>query len=106
MNSQKIKGKYPEAALLVDMAENVWNGDNITAKIEFPISDRLKAEFLNLVGNNVRTIFITDSGVRHIKKQHGQGEALRGQIDIAPEYFALIPLVFNEFDRKSTRKRI
>jgi hypothetical protein len=46
----------------------------------------------------VQTIFITDSDARHIKKQHGQGEALRGQIDISPEDFALIPLLLNEYD--------
>jgi hypothetical protein len=96
--AQEINNKYPEAALLVDLARNVWNGNNITAKIEFPLSDRLKAEFLNLAGTSVQAVFITDSGVRHIKKQHGQGETLRGQEDIAPEDFALIPFVLNEFD--------
>jgi tmRNA-binding protein len=94
-----VTDKYPEAALLVDLARNVWNGDNITAKIEFLLSDRLKAEFLNLAGTNVQAVFITDSGARHIKKQHGQGEALRGQVDITPADFALIPLVLNEFDK-------
>jgi hypothetical protein len=94
-----INQKYPEAILLVDLARNAWNGNNITAKIEFPLSARLKAEFLNLAGTNVQAVFITDSGARHIKNQHGQGEALRGQADIVPEDFALIPLVLNEFDK-------
>jgi hypothetical protein len=68
-------------------------------KIEFAVSERLKAEFLNLTGKDIQAVFITDSGARHIKKQHGQGEALRGQVDVAPDDFAFIPLVLNEFDR-------
>jgi hypothetical protein len=36
--------------------------------------------------------------VKHIKKKHGQREALRGQVDITPADFALIPFVMNEFD--------
>jgi hypothetical protein len=93
-----IKQTYPEAALLVDLARNVWDSHSSTVKIEFPISDRLKAKFLNLTGKDIQAVFITDSGTRHIKKQHGHGEALRGQVDIAPDDFAFIPLVLNEFD--------
>jgi hypothetical protein len=93
-----VKQAYPEAALLVDLARNVWNGHSSTVKIEFAVSDRLRAEFLNLTGKDIQAVFITDSGARHIKKQHGQGEALRGQVDIAPDDFAFIPLVLNEFD--------
>jgi len=37
--------------------------------------------------------------IRHIKKKHGSNEVARGQIDIIPEDFALIPLVLNEFDK-------
>jgi hypothetical protein len=54
--------------------------------------------FLNLTGKDIQAVFITDSGARHIKKQHGHGEALRGQMDITPDDFAFIPLVLNEFD--------
>ncbi|MDR1240143.1 MAG: hypothetical protein LBK27_08505 [Treponema sp.] len=93
-----IKQAYPEATLLVDLARNVWDGRSPTVKIEFAISDRLKAEFLNLTGNDIQAVFITDSGTRHIKKQHGHEEALRGQVDITPDDFAFIPLVLNEFD--------
>jgi hypothetical protein len=48
-----IKQAYPEAALLVDLARNVWNGHNSTVKIEFAVSERLKAEFLNLTGKDI-----------------------------------------------------
>ena len=36
---------------------------------------------------------------RFIKKRHGSNETARGQMDITPDDFALIPLVLNEFDR-------
>jgi hypothetical protein len=93
-----LAGRYPEAALSAAMAESVWNGTKAAAKMEFPISERLQADFQKILGTDVQTIFITDSDVRHIKKQHGQGEPLRGQVDITPEDFALIPLVLNEYD--------
>jgi hypothetical protein len=94
------------------MAASVWSGNNVSVKMEFPISERLQRDFKNLLGTNVQSLFITDSDIRHIKKQHGQGEALRGQVNITPEDFALIPLVLNEYDtieqteidRKGNRK--
>jgi len=33
------------------------------------------------------------------KKKHGSNETARGQINITPDDFALIPLVLNEFDK-------
>jgi hypothetical protein len=95
---KELVKKYPEAPIMVAMAENVWNGNKTPVKIELAISSHLKAEFQRLLGTDVETIFITDSDVRHIKKQHGQRESLRGQIDLNPEDFALIPVVLNEFD--------
>jgi hypothetical protein len=44
-------------------------------------------------------IQVTDSDIRHIKKKHGHNELSRGQVDITPDDFALIPLVLNEFDK-------
>jgi hypothetical protein len=66
--------------------------------VDFPLSDRLKAELVTLFDKDIEEVFITDSDARHIKNNHGQGEAQRGQVDITPEDFALIPLVMNEFD--------
>jgi hypothetical protein len=48
-----VKQTYPEATLLVDLACNVWNGHSPTVKIEFAVSDRLKAVFLNLTGKDI-----------------------------------------------------
>jgi hypothetical protein len=89
---------YPEAAALTGMAQTVWEGSKSAARVNFSLSDRLRAELRTLLGKDIGTIFITDSDARHIKKRHGQGEARRGQEDITPEDFALIPLVMNEFD--------
>ena len=90
--------QYPEAPLIVAMAESAWVGNRKSAKIEFSFSDNLKAKLKELLGKEVQKIFITDSDARHIKKHHGQNEEKRGQVDIAPADFAFIPVVLNEFD--------
>ena len=66
--------KYPEASLIVAMAESVWNGNRKAAKIEFSLSDSLKMKLNELLGKEIQKIFITDSDARHIKKHHGQNE--------------------------------
>jgi hypothetical protein len=90
--------KYPEAPLIVAMAESAWAGNCKTAKIEFSLSDNLKIKLYELLGKELHKIFITDSDARHIKKHHGQNENKRGQVDITPSDFALIPAVLNEYD--------
>jgi hypothetical protein len=95
---KQLAEKYPEAALLVEMAKTVWDGNLKAARVNFSLSDRLKAELKTMLGKDIKSIFITDSDIRHIKKNHGQGETARGQVDITPEDFALIPAVMNEFD--------
>jgi hypothetical protein len=94
----KIIEAYPESAAIVGLAESVWSGSNQSARVDFSLSDKLKAELKGLLDKDIESIFITDSDARHIKKKHGQGEALRGQEDIKPEDFALIPYVMNNFD--------
>jgi len=90
--------KYPEAPLIVAMAESAWAGSLKVAKIEFSLSDNLKIKLRELLGKEIQKIFITDSDARHIKKHHGQNENKRGQIDITPSDFAFIPVVLNEYD--------
>jgi hypothetical protein len=97
IESELIK-RYPEATLLVELAKTAWNGNLKAARADFSLSDKLKAELKKLLDKEIKSIFITDSDVRHIKKNHGQGEAARGQENITPEDFALIPVVMNEFD--------
>jgi hypothetical protein len=89
---------YPESSLLVAMAETAWAGNLKSVKIEFSLSDRLKAKLTELIGKEIHKIFITDSDARHIKKRHGQNEERRGQIDIIPADFAFIPVILNEYD--------
>jgi hypothetical protein len=98
-NKETELGKqYPEASPLVAMAEIAWGGSLKSVKIEFSLSDRLKAKLTELLGKEIHKIFITDSDARHIKKHHGQNEDRRGQVDITPADFALIPVVLNEYD--------
>jgi len=85
--------KYPEAKLIVAMADSTWAGNRNLAKIEFSLSDTLKIKLNELLGKEIQKIFITDSDVRHIKKHHGQNEEKRGQVDVIPADFAFIPVV-------------
>jgi len=48
--------------------------------------------------DEVESVFITDSDIRHIKKHHSSNEDARGQIDLTPDDFALLPVVINEYD--------
>jgi hypothetical protein len=95
---KELTKHYPESSLLVELAKTAWNDDLKAARVNFSLSDRLKEELKKLLGKDIKSIFITDSDVRHIKKNHGQGETRRGQENITPEDFALIPVVMNEFD--------
>ena len=97
-NEKELVEHYPEASLIVELAKTAWNGTLKSARVDFSLSDRLKAELKKLLEKDIKSIFITDSDVRHIKKNHGQREELRGQENITPEDFALIPAVMNEFD--------
>ena len=96
--AEKYINNYPEAQLIVAMAESTWAGSRKSAKIEFSLSDNLRMKLKELLGKEIQKIFITDSDARHIKKHHGQNEDKRGQVDITPADFALIPVVMNEFD--------
>jgi hypothetical protein len=89
---------YPETAAIVALAKSVWEGNKEAAKVSYAVSAKLKAELKKLLGKDIEEMFITDGDVRHIRKKHGQGEAFRGQVDIVPEDFALIPFILNDFD--------
>ena len=95
---KELAKSYTEASLIAELAKTIWNGNLNAARIDFSLSDKLKIELKKLLDKDIKSIFITDSDIRHIKKNHGQGEAKRGQEDIKPEDFALIPAVMNEFD--------
>jgi hypothetical protein len=63
------------------------------------VKGKLHTELSRLLGKDIKTVFLTDSDIRHIKKKHSHSEFGRGQVDITPDDFALIPLVLNEFDK-------
>jgi len=96
---KELVKNYPEATAFVGVATSVWNGSSSPAKVEMLVKGRLHAELKRLLGKDIQTVFLTDSDIRHIKKKHGSNEATRGQVDITPDDFALIPLVLNEFDK-------
>ena len=96
---KELVKNYPEAAAFAGAAASVWNGSTSPAKIEMVVKGKLYAELKNLLHKDIQTVFLTDSDIRHIKKKHGSNEAARGQVDITPDDFALIPLVLNEFDK-------
>jgi len=98
-HEKELVKNYPEAAAFAGVAESVWNGNNSPVKVEMRVSGRLHAELRRLLDKDIQTVFLTDSDIRHIKKKHGSNEAARGQVDITPDDFALIPLVLNEFDK-------
>ena len=94
-----INKNYPESAAFEGLALSVWNGNNSPAKVEMKVKGKLRAILKKMLNKEIQTIFLTDSDIRHIKKKHGNNESSRGQIDIIPEDFALIPLVLNNYDK-------
>jgi len=96
---KELVKSYPEANAFAGAAASVWNGSTSPVKIEMVVKGRLFVELKKLLNKDIQTVFLTDSDIRHIKKKHGNNEAERGQINITPEDFALIPFVLNEFDK-------
>jgi len=71
--------QYPEAPLIVAMAESVWAGNRKSAKIEFSLSENLKTKLKELLEKEVQKIFITDSDARHIKNIMGKMKKSEGR---------------------------
>jgi hypothetical protein len=96
---KELVKNYPEAEAFAGAAASVWNGSTSPIKIEMVVKGKLYTELKKLLNKDIQTVFLTDSDIRHIKKKHGSNEAGRGQIDITPDDFALIPLILNDFDK-------
>lgn len=88
----------PDSALLVGAARSVWDGSDARMTIEIAVDERLVAEMESHGIERLERVFITDSDIRHIMKHHRKNEEDRGQIDIVPEDFGVIPEVLNGFD--------
>lgn len=89
---------YPEALALVGAAQSIWEGSNVSVTINISVSHALNDSLRGYLDNDIESIFITDSDIRHIRKTHSDGEKDRGQVDVKPEDFAALPLILNEFD--------
>lgn len=87
-----------ESRLLVEAAQAVWDGDTQAVRVDIPASpqlvERMRGEGVDLL----ESVFITDSDMRHIRRQHSSHEEQRGQVSLGPLDFAAIPLVVNGFD--------
>ena len=90
--------KYPESSLLAGAAESVWNGSDAKINIGIDVSEKLVVAMGEHLPEELESVFITDSDIRHIKRKHGASEEKRGQLSIEPSDFASIPRVLNEFD--------
>ena len=90
--------RYPESDVLVGAAESVWNGSDARINISIDISSKLVNHMSDYLPEALLYVFITDSDIRHIKRNHGSDEERRGQITIVPDDFSCIPQVLNEFD--------
>ena len=99
MKNNDIIKSYPEAAAFAGLALSVWNGNNSPAKVEMAVRGRLRVKLKKMLNKEIQTIFLTDSDIRHIKKKHGNKESSRGQVNVVPNDFALIPLVLNDYDK-------
>jgi hypothetical protein len=96
---KNLEKKYPEAAAFAGIALSVWNASKSPAKIEMMVKGRLFTELKRILNKDIKAVFLTDSDIRHIKKKHGCNEKMRGQMNITPDDFTLIPFVLNEFDK-------
>lgn len=89
---------YPEEALLVGAASSIWNGSDAKINIAIDVSQKLIDFMTDYLPEQLTSVFITDSDIRHIMKRHGVDETNRAQEMITPDDFACIPTVLNEFD--------
>lgn len=94
-------GSHPqpvETALLTGAAESIWAGSMAVVTIQLEVSDRLKKTMEQHGVCPLESVFITDSDIRHIMRRHTSREKERGQLSIAPNDFASLPAVLNDFD--------
>jgi len=96
--TQAEHAQNPNRSLLVGAAQSIWEGSDARMTIEIDIEERLRNEMKSHGISQLKRVFITDSDIRHIMKHHTKNEPKRGQINIVPEDFGIIPKVLSEFD--------
>ena len=62
------------------------------------VSDKLRSYMEEQGIAPLETVFITDSGIRHIMKRHAVHEEKRGQLSVEPADFSRLPEVLSDFD--------
>ena len=82
---------------LIELARRAWNDNEYQGRVSFAPSPKLRQASQNILGHDLDEVFITASDIRHIKKQHGEGEEAQGQIDITPNDFGKLIDVINDF---------
>lgn len=89
---------YPEEPFLVGAAESIWDGSDVLINIGIEVGEKLIAWMRGYLPDALEGVFITDSDIRYIKRNHGSNEEERGQGTIVLQDSACIPAVLNEFD--------
>ena len=85
-------------AEIQSLANSAWDDKEYRGRVEFSPSNKLRSKVKELFGHDIDTVFITDSDIRHIKKEHSQHEEKRGQVNLTPEDIADLYDVVNNFD--------
>ena len=97
VNFKKWFGDYELAALLENVRKT-WNDDKHQFTFRFSPSEKLREALSSILGHDINNVMITDSSVKHTRNHHAANEAKRGQIDIVPEDFVIIPYLLNNYD--------
>ena len=98
MDETKTSTRTVDSALLVGAAESVWAGSRAIVTIQIDVSEKLRSFMEDHGIDPLEMVFITDSDIRHIMKQHSSCEEERGQVGIEPKDFTWLPEVLNDFD--------
>lgn len=88
----------PDSGILYSAAQRVWSGSKEIVTIELVLSKKLQKCMKKFGLKEFSGLFITNDDIRHIRSNHGIDEERRGQENIEPSDFALLPFVINDFD--------
>ena len=87
-----------ELAALLHFVQKAWNDTRYQFTFRFAPSEKLRNGLFSILGHEVTNVMITDSSVRHTKNHHGVHEETRGQKNIKPNDFIIIPFLLNHYD--------
>lgn len=87
-----------ENVALYNMAKRAFSGEEHAGTYRFSPGERLKLKLESVVGTPIKYVMIENSSIVHIKKEHGENEESRCQIDMTLEDIALLPYYMNNYD--------